>query len=163
MRITIVCVGKLKERYWRDAFDEYIKRLGPYAKVKVVEVDDRDHERLGNDKALALEGLDIIRAIDHVAGAGRVAKPHVIVLDRVGRQHSSEGFASLVQGYALSGNSSLVFVIGGSVGLDPMVLERADELFSFGEMTYPHNMIRVMLAEQVYRAFKILKTEPYHK
>ena len=163
MRITLITVGKLKERYWRDAFAEYVKRLGAYAKFKLVEVDDRDHEKLGNDKALALEGLDVVRAIDHVAGAGDVARPHVIVLDRIGRQRSSEGFADLIAGYALSGRSSLVFVIGGSVGLGPMVLERADAMISFGEMTYPHNLMRVMLVEQIYRAFKILKSEPYHK
>lgn len=163
VRITIISVGKLKERYWRDALDEYLKRLSAYATIKQVEVDDRNYDKLGNDKAIALEGLDVVRAIDHIAGAGKVTKPYVIVLDKLGRQHTSEGFADMIEAHALAGRSSLVFVIGGSIGVAPMVLERADELLSFGDMTYPHNLARVMLSEQIYRAFKILKAEPYHK
>lgn len=154
MRITLVSVGRLKERFWRDAADEYVKRLGSYASLRVHEVPDRDS---GRDalRALAEEGADILRALP--GGA------HVIALDVSGTQLSSEGFAEKLERLAIEGTSSVAFVIGGSVGLAPRVLERADWRLSLGSMTLPHNLARVVLLEQIYRAFRIMRGEPYHK
>ncbi|MDR3685438.1 MAG: 23S rRNA (pseudouridine(1915)-N(3))-methyltransferase RlmH [Coriobacteriia bacterium] len=154
MRLTVVAVGRLKERYWREAADEYLKRLGPYATVRVAEIDDRDSGR-DAPRALAKEGADILRAIPEGA--------HVITLEIGGKQRSSEQFASHLAELALDGRSSVAFVVGGSVGLSADVLARADERMSFGAMTLPHNMARVVLLEQIYRAFRINRGEPYHK
>ena len=154
MRLTIIAVGRLKERYWREAADEYLKRLGPYATVRAVEIDDRDSGR-DADRALADEGADILRAIPEGA--------HVITLEIGGKQRSSEQFAARLSQLALDGRSSVAFVVGGSVGLSADVLKRADERMSFGAMTLPHNMARVVLLEQIYRAFRINRGEPYHK
>jgi len=154
VRLTIIAVGRLKERYWREAADEYLKRLGPYATVRAVEIDDRDSGR-DADRALADEGADILRAIPEGA--------HVITLEIGGKQRSSEQFAARLSQLALDGRSSVAFVVGGSVGLSADVLKRADERMSFGAMTLPHNMARVVLLEQIYRAFRINRGEPYHK
>jgi 23S rRNA (pseudouridine1915-N3)-methyltransferase len=154
VRITLVAVGKLKERYWRDAADEYLKRLGPYATVKVVEIADRDSGR-DEARAIAEEGADILRALPDGA--------HVITLEIGGTQRSSEGFSARLDELGLSGKSSIALVMGGSVGLAPEVLARADERMSLGAMTLPHNLARVVVLEQVYRAFRISRGEPYHK
>ncbi len=154
MRITVVAVGKLKERFWREAAEEYVKRLGPYADVRIVEVADRDSGR-DEVRARAEEGADILKAIPEGA--------HVFTLEIGGRQHSSEAFAARIADLGVSGRSSIVFVIGGSVGLSDEVLARASERLSLGPMTLPHNLARVVLLEQVYRAFKIQRGEPYHK
>ena len=154
MRLTLIAVGRLKERFWREAADEYLKRLGPYATVRVVEIDDRDSGR-DEVRALAEEGADILRAIP--AGA------HVIALEIGGQQRSSEAFAARLGELALDGRSSVAFVIGGSVGLSQTVLARAHERLSLGPMTLPHNLARVVVLEQVYRSFRINRGEPYHK
>ena len=154
MRLTIIAVGRLKERYWREAADEYLKRLGPYATVRVVEIDDRDSGR-DETRALAEEGADILRALPDGA--------HVVTLEIGGKQLSSEAFAARLEQLALDGRSSVAFVVGGSVGLSAEVLKRADERLSLGAMTFPHNLARVVLLEQVYRAFRINRGEPYHK
>jgi len=154
VRLTVIAVGKLKERYWREASDEYLKRLTGYATVRVVEVADRDPAR-GEARALAEEGADVLRAIPDGA--------HVIALDLGGRQLSSEAFSARLEALALDGRSAVAFVIGGSVGLDPSVIARADERLSLGPMTLPHNLARVVVLEQVYRAFRISRGEPYHK
>ena len=163
MQITVIAVGKLKERHWREAVDEYVKRLGAYASVRVVEIDDRDHERLGDDRARSAEGSDIARAIEAAPGAGGGGRPYVVALDIQGKARSSEELASLISDLPHRGYSSLVFVIGGSVGLDSAVLSAADERLSFGPMTLPHNLARVVLVEQIYRAYRIARGEPYHK
>jgi 23S rRNA (pseudouridine1915-N3)-methyltransferase len=154
MRITVVAVGRLKERFWREAAEEYLTRLKPYATVDVVEVADRDAAR-GEERVLAEEGADVLRALP--------ASSHVIALDIAGRQVSSEGLAERLAALALDGRSTVTFVVGGSVGLSRQVLERADERVSLGPMTLPHNLARVVLLEQVYRAFRINRGEPYHK
>ena len=154
MRITVVAVGKLKEPFWRAAADEYLKRLGPYATVRVAEVADRDS---GADerRALAEEGADVLRALPEGA--------HVIALDLTGKQLSSEAFSARLDALGVAGRSSVAFAIGGSVGLAPEVLARADEVLSLGAMTLPHNLARVVLLEQIYRASRISRGEPYHK
>lgn len=154
MRISIVAVGKLKERHWRDAMAEYLKRLGPYADVRVVEVPDRDSGR-DAARALAEEGVDVLKSLPDAA--------YVIALEIGGRQLDSETFARRLESLGIEGRSNVAFVIGGSIGLAPEVLARADERLSLGPMTLPHNMARVVLAEQIYRAFRIIRNEPYHK
>jgi len=154
VKIRIVAVGRLKERFWSEAAGEYLKRLGPYADVRVVEVADRDPGR-GEDRALAEEASAVLRALPD--------STHVIALDIGGRQMSSEQLAERLSQLALEGRSDVSFVIGGSLGLAPEALARADERLSLGPMTLPHNLARVVLLEQVYRAFKIIRGEPYHK
>ncbi|MDR1796062.1 MAG: 23S rRNA (pseudouridine(1915)-N(3))-methyltransferase RlmH [Clostridiales Family XIII bacterium] len=140
MNIDIVCVGALRERYWRDAAAEYAKRLSPYCKLSVTEA--REAARL---------------PLEHGADA------YLIALDVRGGKLSSEGLASKMEALALSGKSRLVFFIGGADGLSSEVLDRVDMRLSFSDMTFPHQLMRVILLEQIYRAFKIQKHEPYHK
>ena len=154
MRITLVAVGKLKERWWRDAADEYLKRLRPYATVTMIEVPDRDVTR-DERRAVAEEGAAILRAL--------ADSSHVIALDVAGKQAGSAGFSDDLQKHALDGRSDLTFVIGGAAGLAGEVLDRADARMSLGPMTLPHQLARVVLLEQLYRAFKIARGEPYHR
>lgn len=154
MKITVCAVGRLKERHFREAADEYLKRLGPYAAVEVVEVPDRDVTR-DEQRALAEEAAGILRAMPDSA--------HVVALDIGGRRLGSEEFAAWLSGAMLEGRSHVAFVIGGAAGLGPEVRARADEMLSLGPMTLPHQLARVVLLEQVYRAFRIIRGEPYHR
>ncbi|MBN2847864.1 MAG: 23S rRNA (pseudouridine(1915)-N(3))-methyltransferase RlmH [Coriobacteriia bacterium] len=154
MRLTLVCVGRLKERHWRDAADEYLKRLGPYARVTVTEVPDRD-VTADEAKGLAAEAADVLRALPEGAT--------VVALDIGGRSLSSTGFAEWLSAHGLAGRSQIAFVLGGAAGLHPDVLARADERLSLGPMTLPHQLARVVLLEQIYRAFRIARGEPYHR
>ena len=156
MRYAVVAVGKLKEKFWVQACAEYVKRLGAYAKVEMREVADIDPARAGGVEASrAREGQEIIAAIP--------ARSHVILLAIDGKQRSSEQFSAHLDELALRGKSDLTFVIGGSDGVSPEVRARANETFSFGSITLPHNLARVVLLEQLYRACKISRGEPYHK
>lgn len=156
MNIDIVAVGKLKERFWADACAEYLKRLGAYARVTVREVADVDPRKTGGVAgAVEREGAGILAAIPERA--------HVVLLAIDGKQRSSVGFSQRLDDLALAGSSEIAFVIGGSDGVSAEVRRRADETLSFGPITLPHNLARVVLLEQVYRAFKISRGEPYHK
>ena len=155
-KVTLIAVGRLKEPYWREAADEYLKRLRPYATMQVVEVSDRDVTR-NEAEAMAAEGADVLRALQ-TAGSS-----HCVALDVGGRQLSSEGLAEWLAANDLSGTSALTFAIGGAAGLASDVLARADERLSLGPMTLPHQMARVVLLEQLYRAFRIMRGEPYHR
>lgn len=156
VKITVVAVGKLKERFWADACAEYVKRLSAYASIKMVEIPDRDPAKTcGEEAGRALEGKAILAAIPE--------RSHVVLLDIGGKERSSEEIASHLNDLMLRGESSITFVIGGSCGVSSEVRARADERLSFGRITLPHNLARVVLLEQVYRAFKIMRGEPYHK
>lgn len=156
VKITVVAVGKLKERFWADACAEYVKRLSAYTSIKMVEIPDRDPAKTGGEEAgRALEGKAILAAIPE--------RSHVVLLDIGGKERSSEEIASHLNDLMLRGESSITFVIGGSCGVSSEVRARADERLSFGRITLPHNLARVVLLEQVYRAFKIMRGEPYHK
>lgn len=146
LHITVYAVGKLKEAFWKDAVAEYLKRLGGYAKVEVRELPDSNLER---------ESAALLAALPE--------RDPVVLLDVRGKETSSEGIARLIEGYALDGASRLAFVIGGSDGVSEEVKRRADARISFGPITLPHNLARVVLMEQIYRAFKIMRGEPYHK
>ena len=153
---TIVAVGKLKERFWKEACAEYVKRLGAYGKVKVVEVPDVDPARAGGvEGSRAREGQGILAAIP--------ARSHVVLLAIEGKERSSEDFSHRLDQLALGGQSDVTFVIGGSDGVCDEVRARANETLSFGPITLPHNLARVVLLEQVYRACKISRGEKYHK
>ena len=144
MKYTVVCVGKLKERFWKDACAEYTKRLGAYAKVDIRE-----------DVARNKEGAAILAALP--------LRAHVILLAIEGKERSSEELSTRLDDLMLRGNSDIAFVIGGSDGVSDAVRARADEMLSFGRITLPHNLARVVLLEQIYRACKISRGEPYHK
>lgn len=156
MKLRVVAVGKLKERFWKDAVAEYAKRLGGYAKLDIAEIADRDPAKCGGEvKAMELESVDILKTIPE--------NSHVILLAIDGKQRSSEDFSKHLDALMLGGASDITFVIGGSTGVAPDVRKRANETFSFGPITLPHNLARVVLLEQIYRAFKISRGEPYHK
>ena len=156
MRYTIVAVGRLKEKFWVAACAEYLKRLQPYAKTSVVEVADVDPAKAGGEQAaLAREGAAVLKAIPERA--------HVVLLAINGKQRSSEELSQHLDDLGLSGIGEVVFVIGGSCGASDEVRKRADETLSFGAITLPHNLARVVLLEQRYRACKISRGEPYHK
>ncbi len=154
MRLDVICVGRLKERYWRDAADEYLKRLGPYAKVTMTEVPDRD-VTADEARALEAEAAGVLKALPEGAT--------VAVLEIGGVARSSESFAEWLRALGVEGRSHVVFVLGGAAGLHPDVLARADERISLGPLTLPHQMARVVLLEQIYRAFRIIRGEPYHR
>ncbi len=156
MKYTVVAVGKLKERFWKDACAEYVKRLGAYGKVDVREVADIDPAKAGGvEQSRNKEGEAILAAVPD--------RSHMILLAIDGKQRSSEDFSAHLDELMLRGNSDLTFVIGGSDGVSAEVRARADETFSFGPITLPHNLARVVLLEQLYRACKISHGEPYHK
>ena len=156
MKFTVIAVGKLKERFWSDACSEYLKRLQPYAKTRVVEIADVDPARAGGEAAsVKREGISIMKEIPESA--------HVVLLAIDGKQRSSEGLSERIDDLGLNGIGEVVFVVGGSCGVSADVRARADETLSFGLIALPHNLARVVLLEQLYRACKISRGEPYHK
>lgn len=159
MKITILAVGKLKEKYWKQAIAEYEKRLGAYSKIEMIEVPDEKAPETMSDKEIEQvkekEGQRLLAKIKPQAT--------VITLEIQGRMLSSEGLAKELQQRMTQGQSDFVFVIGGSNGLHQDVLNRSNYALSFSKMTFPHQMMRVVLIEQVYRAFKIMRGEAYHK
>lgn len=147
MNINVICAGKLKENYLRDAAAEYEKRLSRYCKLKIIEVDD------GPDKAAECER--ILKRLD--------LSSYVITLEIEGKSLSSEEFAGKIEGLGVGGVSDITFIIGGSDGLDLKVTQKARESMSFSQLTFTHQMMRIILLEQIYRGFKIINKEPYHK
>ncbi len=159
MKIDIIAVGKVKEKYLKMGMEEYLKRLQSHAKVTIVEVPDEKTIEGGSDREVEIirerEGRGILKKIPEGA--------QVIVLDIQGKMLTSEELASTFEEYGVRGKSHWVFVIGGSVGLSSSVLSRGDLRLSFSKMTFPHQLMRLILLEQIYRGFKIIKKEPYHK
>ncbi len=159
MKITVVAVGKLKEKYWKQAIAEYSKRLGAYTKLEMIEVPDEKAPETMSDKEVEQvkqkEGQRILSKI----------KPQstVITLEIEGEMVSSEALSTTLNQRMTQGASDFTFVIGGSNGLHQDVLNRSNFALSFSKMTFPHQMMRVILLEQVYRAFKIMRGEAYHK
>lgn len=159
MNIDIVCVGKVKERYLRDAIDEYRKRLSRFAKVDVIEVaDEKTPEHASDTLNAQIKEKEGERILKHLRDGA-----FVVALAIEGDQLTSEQLAARIAQWGLHGVSHLQFVIGGSLGLEPRVLRRANMPLSFSKMTFPHQLMRVILLEQIYRAFKINAHEPYHK
>ncbi|PWA06623.1 23S rRNA (pseudouridine(1915)-N(3))-methyltransferase RlmH [Pueribacillus theae] len=159
MNITIIAVGKLKEKYLQQAVAEYSKRISSYAKLTIMEIpDEKAPEHLSKTEEESVKRAEGERILAKVP-----ADAYVIALAIEGKNPSSEQFAANLEKLATYGNSKLVFIIGGSLGLSDNVLKRANELLSFSKMTFPHQLMRVVLLEQVYRAFRIMRGEPYHK
>lgn len=159
MNIQIVAVGKLKEKYLMSGIAEYLKRLTPYAKVAIAEVPD---EKAPETMSAAEEEQVKVREGERILAQ---VKPdaYVIALALDGAMWSSEELAAQLERLGTYGRSHIAFVIGGSNGLSPAVLKRADARLCFGRMTLPHQLMRLVLTEQIYRAFKIMRGEPYHK
>ena len=159
MKITVITVGKLKEAFYREAVSEYGKRLSRYCKLEIREVEDEKTIEGASGKAqeqiLAREAERILRFLPENA--------YVITLEIEGRMYDSEAFAEKIQDLGINGASHIVFVIGGSLGLHNIIKKRADLAVSFSKMTFPHQLMRVVLLEQIYRAYRIINGEPYHK
>ena len=149
MNISIVCIGKLKEKYWQDASAEYIKRLSRFCKLSVAELPESKSDSKEE------ESSEILAKIPKGS--------YVIALDIGGKRFSSESFANKISDLALEGKSDICFIIGGSNGFDDRVRNASDLRLSFSDFTFPHQLMRVILLEQIYRAFKINAGEKYHK
>ena len=158
MKVTLICVGKVKEKFYRDAIKEYEKRLGAYIKLNTIEIND-EKVKVENDSEIALamekEGNNILSKIKDTQ--------YVITLEILGKSISSEQFAAKIDNLMLTGKSDVVLVIGGSYGLSDSVKTRSDSALSFSKMTFPPQMMRVVLLEQVYRAYRIITGASYHK
>ena len=159
MKISIICVGKIKEKFYRDAIEEYIKRLGKYCKPEIIEVAD---EKTPENASVAEE--EQIKAKEAERILAKVKEDAIVcTLEILGKKHTSESFAAWIEKTAISGKSHIAFIIGGSLGLHPLVTSRSDVAISFSDMTFPHQLMRVILCEQIYRAYRIIQNEPYHK
>jgi 23S rRNA (pseudouridine1915-N3)-methyltransferase len=159
VNISILVVGKLKEKYFKQGIEEYTKRMSPYAKVTIVEVpDEKAPENLSAaevEQVKQAEGARLLKKLPDNA--------YALALAIKGKQMPSEEFATKIQELATYGHSDIAFIIGGSNGLSDEVLSRADFQLSFSKFTFPHQLMRLILVEQIYRAFKIMRGEPYHK
>ena len=159
MKLTVIAVGKIKEKYLKDAVTEYSKRLSRYCKLEIIEAADEktpDHASVAVEDAIrAKEGE---RLLKHIRD-----DMYVITLEIGGKMLTSEEFAEKIETLGVQGKSSIAFVIGGSIGLGEEVLKRSDFALSFSKMTFPHQLMRVVLLEQVYRGYRIVNGEPYHK
>lgn len=159
MKITLITVGKIKEKYLKDAIAEYSKRLGKYCKLEIVEVAD---EKTTENASEAAE--EMVRSKE----AERILKyvkedAYVITLEIGGKMLSSEELSQKIETLGIQGKSHIIFVIGGSIGLGKEVLAKSDYSLSFSRMTFPHQLMRVILLEQIYRSYRIISNEPYHK
>ncbi|MEK5234054.1 23S rRNA (pseudouridine(1915)-N(3))-methyltransferase RlmH [Lysinibacillus sp. FSL K6-0232] len=159
MNISIVSVGKLKEKYLKMGIDEYVKRLSSYAKIDIIEVpDEKAPEQLSNAE------MDIVKKKEGERILAKIQDgTHVIALALDGKMKTSEEMAADLDALMTYGKSKVAFIIGGSLGLHADVLKRADEKLCFGKMTLPHQLMKLVLIEQIYRSFRIMKGEPYHK
>ncbi|WP_062532104.1 23S rRNA (pseudouridine(1915)-N(3))-methyltransferase RlmH [Jeotgalibaca dankookensis] len=159
MNIKIIAVGKLKEKYLKQGIAEYVKRLGSYCKLEMIEVNDEKAPENLSDKEMELikekEGERILAKVSD--------QSYVFALAINGKQYESIAFADQINQLGIQGKSNITFIIGGSLGLSNQVLKRADQEISFGKLTFPHQLMRLVLVEQVYRAFRIMNGHAYHK
>ena len=163
MRITIACVGKMKEKFYRDAIEEYEKRLSRYCKLEIVEVAD---EKTPDNASELVENQIKEKEAERVLA--RLEKPlkegaFVWALAIDGKQLDSVELSEKIEALGISGTSHIIFLIGGSLGMSETLLKRADMKLSFSKMTFPHQLMRVILLEQIYRGYRIMNHEPYHK
>ena len=159
MRIRIIAVGKIKEKYIRDGIKEYIKRLSRYCSIEIVEVEDeRAPENLTDREIDIIKGKEGKRIISKIS-----SNSYIIPLDIKGKQMSSEELAGKMEDLMIDGINDLTFIIGGSLGLSDDVLARSHLKLSFSKMTFPHQLMRMILLEQIYRGFRIIRGEPYHR
>ena len=159
MKITLITVGKIKEKYLKDAIAEYSKRLSRYCKLEIVEVaDEKTPDNASDTVEDAIrdkEGERILKYIKEDA--------YVITLEIAGKMLTSEELAEKIEKLGVQGTSHIIFIIGGSIGLGREILKRSDYALSFSKMTFPHQLMRVILLEQIYRSYRIINHEPYHK
>ena len=159
MKITIVCVGKIKEKYFTGAIEEYAKRLGRYCSLTVTEVADEKTPDGASDLVVSqIKDKEAERMEKYLPDSA-----YVIALAIEGKKLTSEKLAEKIDTLGITGTSHLVFLIGGSLGMSDRLLKRADYLLSFSDMTFPHQLMRVILLEQIYRSYRIIHGEPYHK
>lgn len=159
MKISIIAVGKLKEKYLKQGIEEYLKRLSSYAKVQIVEVaDEKAPENMSEADMTEVKQKEGERILSHVN-----PDMYVVTLEIDGKMLSSEQLAAKMDELATYGKSKVAFVIGGSLGISEDVQKRSDLALSFSKMTFPHQLMRLVLVEQVYRGYRIMRNEPYHK
>lgn len=159
MRITILSVGRIKEKYLRDAIAEYSKRLSRYCRLEITEVpDEKTPDRASEAEEQQIKKTEGERLLKYVRDSD-----YVIAMAIDGKMPDSPELAAQIERLGVSGVSSIVFVIGGSLGLSQEVLKRADYQMSFSRLTFPHQLMRVILLEQIYRSYRIINGEPYHK
>lgn len=159
MKITIITVGKIKEKYFTDAISEYSKRLSRYCKLEIIQVaDEKTPDGASEALETQIKDKEGERILSNIKDGS-----YVVALAIEGNMLDSEELAEKIEKWGVSGVSQIVFVIGGSLGLSRAVLNRADYKLSFSRMTFPHQLMRVILLEQIYRAYRIIQNEPYHK
>ena len=159
MNIKLLVVGKIKEKFYRDAISEYTKRLSKYCNLSIIEVnDEKTEENLSEYEITLIKDKEAERLMKHISD-----RDFVIALAIEGKKLDSVSFSKYIDNLAIQGNSNIDFVIGGSLGLSDNILTRSNYKLSFSDMTFPHQLMRVILLEQIYRAFRISKNEPYHK
>lgn len=159
MNITLITVGKIKEKYLKDAIAEYSKRLSRYCKLDIIELqDEKTPDNASEKEELQIKGKEGEAILKNIKD-----NMFVVALAIDGKMLSSEELAEFIQEAGIRGNSNITFIIGGSLGLSKEVLNRADYKLSFSKMTFPHQLMRVILLEQIYRGFRINAGEPYHK
>ena len=159
MRITILAVGKIKEKFFREALEEYGKRLSRYCRLEIIEVlDEKTPDHAGEALKAQILQKEAEKKKKKISGDA-----YVITLEILGKELDSVSFSGMLQQLGVTGKSQIVFVIGGSLGLHESVSRRADRKISFSQMTFPHQLMRVILCEQIYRGFRIMNGEPYHK
>ena len=159
LSINIICVGKLKEQYLKDAVSEYSKRLSKYCKLNFIELsDEKIPDKINDSIAQDIKNKEANKIINSIK-----KDSFVFTLDLKGKQHTSEDFSKKIEDITVRGFSSITFIIGGTLGLTDDVLQKSNELICFSKMTFPHQLIRIFLLEQIYRAFRISNNEPYHK
>ncbi len=159
MKISIICVGKIKEKYFQMAIAEYVKRLSRYCKLEIIELTD---EKTPDGCSTAMEEQIKAKEGDRILNSLK-GDEYVISLAIEGKKLNSVQLSEKIDKLGISGTSHIAFIIGGSLGLDKRVLDRSDYLLSFSDMTFPHQLMRVVLLEQVYRSYRIINGEPYHK
>ena len=158
LHINLICVGKIKEKYLKDAILEYSKRLSKYCKLNILEISDVPiPENLNETLCEKIKDAEATKILDHIKNS------YVIALDLKGKQYTSEEFAHKIENISLNNSSEISFIIGGSLGLSNNVISKSNELICFSKMTFPHQLIRVFLLEQIFRAFKIINNETYHR
>jgi 23S rRNA (pseudouridine1915-N3)-methyltransferase len=159
VNISIITIGKLKEKYLKQGIEEYLKRLSSYAKVEIIELaDEKAPENLSESEMEQVKQKEGERILAKISD-----DTHVIALAINGKQKSSEELAKEIDSLATYGKSKVAFIIGGSLGLSSQVMKRSNAALSFSKMTFPHQLMRLVLVEQIYRAFRIIRNEPYHK
>lgn len=158
LSISIICVGKIKENYLKDAINEYSKRLNKFCNLKIIELQDEKLPTKINDSIInEIKNKESNKIIDAIK-----KDSYIMCLDLKGKEYSSENFSKKIEDVALNFNSSITFIIGGTLGLNEKILSLANEKICFSKMTFPHQLIRVFLLEQLFRAFKISNNETYH-